>query len=593
LNVAGERVYRLPSLRVPPQHEAMTAERIARYDAIALFDDRARASDSRFILNDENAPFVVEIAARLDGIPLAIELAAARISVLPPRQLVAKLNERFRVLTGGDRSALPRHQTMRALIDWSYDLLSDEERALFRKLSIFAGGFTLESATAVCGDDALDEIAVLDLLSSLVAKSLVQTDADGRGRYRLLESTRQYARERLVEKGEQTDVARAHATSFLALAQRLEREYNTTPDGEWFAQVEPELDNWRAALEWALTGRADVLLGQRLAGAVGREWAFLAAAEGRRWIRAAQDAVDAATPAATSAQLDLAEAQIDGVLGLHKASYVAAQRALARYEALGDPLGIAQAQRHAGRGLVFTGRIAEGETLLRQALTEFERFDERILTGAALENIAIARNALGDLDGARELYAKALEIFKASGAERLAAAVATNLAEAEFRGGNAAAALRLAAEALASDRAAIFTYRTAFLMSNIAAYRLALDEYDEARSAAREGLAMARGVHYDVAVVWAVQHLAAVAAIRPVGDSARRSDDRTRGARLLGYVDGRLATLEAAREYTEQHEYDAVLASLREAFGEAQLERLMSEGRAWGEGEAVAQAMLV
>jgi predicted ATPase/class 3 adenylate cyclase len=575
LNIAGERAFRLPSLDVQ--------------GAVGLFVDRALASNASFALTDENAPFVAEIARQLDGIPLAIELAAARVKVLSPAQLAQRLNERFRVLTGGDRSALPRHQTMRALIDWSYDLLSDQERAIFRRLSIFAGGFTLESAVAVCGDESTDEIAVLDVLSSLVDKSLVQADPGGDGRYRLLESTRQYAREKLAENGEHAAVASAHARAFFLLAQRLEGSYNTTPDGEWFGYAEPELENWRAALDWALTGRGDLLLGQRLAAELARVWAYLVAAEGRRWILAAQEAADDATPPDVSARLDLAEAQIDGVLGMHEASHAAAERALQRYAALGDAEGIAQAQRHAGRGLVFLGRASEGEALLREALAAFERLGDRILAGAAMENVAIARNALGDVEGARMFHAEALAIFKANGAERLAVALANNLAEAEFRGGNADAALRLTREALATGRAAIFTHRAALLTNNMAAYLVALGRYGEARVAGREALGMARDVHYQVLVAWALQHLAATAALRPSDDAA----DRARAARLLGYVDARLGALGTHREYTEEREYDSVLAALRESLGPLELERLRAEGGAWTEEAAVAEGMLV
>ncbi len=251
LNTAGERVFRLPSLAVPPANEELTAEAARPYGAVALFADRAAASDARFELTDANAALVTEISRRLDGIPLAIELAAARVKVLSPQQLLEKLDERFRVLTGGDRSGLPRHQTMRALIDWSYDLLSEQERVLFRKLAIFAGGFTLETASVVCGGGTLDELAVLELITSLVDKSLVQTEPSGSvTRNRLLESTRQYAREKLAEHGEDAEVARAHAAAFLALAERLESSYDTTQDNEWFAQVEPEIEN--------LAGRAGV-----------------------------------------------------------------------------------------------------------------------------------------------------------------------------------------------------------------------------------------------------------------------------------------------------------------------------------------------
>lgn len=594
LNIAGEQLFRLPSLGVPPLQETLTA-RVARpYGAVALFADRAAASDTRFALNDENARYVAEISRRLDGIPLAIELAAARIKVLSPRELAKKLDERFRVLTGGDRSALPRHRTMRALIDWSYDLLSEEERALFRKLSIFAGGFTLESASAIWAGEAMDELTVLEQLTSLVDKSLVQADAGAPiTRYRLLESTRQYAREKLIERGEEAAIARAHAEVFLALAQSLEGSYDSTPDDDWFPQVEPELENWRTALEWTLTARGNVLLGQRLAGELGREWAFLTASEGLRWIQCAQQSVDGTTPPEVLARLDLAEAQLEGVLVLHKASYLAAQRALARYRELGDAERIAQAQRLAGRGLVFTGSVAEGEALLREALAAFRAFGARTLAGAALENIAIARNAQGDLNGARAYYTEALEIFRTMGAERLTASVTSNLAEAEFRDGHPEAALRWAQEALRSDRRAIFNNRTALLMCNMAAYCIALGRYDDARDRAREALKIARDVHYEIALIWAVQHLAGVAALRAHSEEASARDDSARAARLLAYVDTRLEALEALREYTEAQEYGNIRETLQAALGADELNRLCEEGRTWREDDAVAEALQV
>lgn len=594
LNIAGEQVFRLPSLAVPPLREALTAQAARPYGAVALFADRATASDARFTLTDDNAGYVAEISRRLDGIPLAIELAAARIKVLSPRELAQRLDERFRVLTGGDRSALPRHRTMRALIDWSYDLLTEEERALFRKLSVFAGGFTLESAAAVCCAESLDELAVLELLTSLVDKSLVQCDASGpMTRYRLLESTRQYAREKLVENGEATEAARAHAEAFLALARRFEHSYDRTRDDDWFPQVEPELENWRIALEWTLAARGDVLLGQRLAGELGREWAFLTAAEGLRWIRAAQDAIDSTTPVEVIARLDLAEAQLEGVLGLHKASHAAAERALAQYRDLGDAERIAQAQRHAGRGLVFMGRVAEGEVLLREALAAFRTFGSPILTGAALENIAIARNAQGDPKGARAYYTEALAIFRANGAERLTASLASNLAEAEFREGSAEEALRLAEEALASDRRAIFSNRTALLMCNMAAYFISLGRYDDARLRAREALKISRDVNYEVALVWALQHLAAVAALRPQSDPDRARVDATRAAQLLAYTDARLNALEELREYTEAQEYERICAVLEKRFGTDELARLRGESGDWNEEQAVKEALSV
>ncbi len=229
LRIGGEHVYHMPSLAFPMHSDGLAAEDALGYGAVALFAQRAAASDAKFELSDESAPIVAEICRRLDGIALAIELAAARIKVLAPRQLAQKLDERFRVLTGGSRTAMPRQQTMRALIDWSYDLLSPNEQRLFRRLAIFVGGWTLETAgTVSAGDqaaeDAIESWEIFDLLSSLVDKSLVHTEETEDGmRYRLLESMRQYGRERLAEAGENAAVARLHAVAMLALGEELYR----------------------------------------------------------------------------------------------------------------------------------------------------------------------------------------------------------------------------------------------------------------------------------------------------------------------------------------------------------------------------------
>jgi predicted ATPase/class 3 adenylate cyclase len=593
LGIAGERLYRMPSLSVPPTGHTLSAQDVLAFGAPLLFADRAFSVDNRFALTDENVPHVAEICRRLDGIPLAIELAAARVKVLSPKHLAQKLDERFRVLTGGDRSALPRHQTMRALIDWSYDLLSDEERTVFRKLSIFAGGFTLETAAAACSEGEMDEIAVLDLLSSLVDRSLVQAETVGSDtRYRLLESTRQYAREKLADAGEEDAVARAHAAAYLALAEELDDAFETTPDRAWDARAEPELENFRAALGWALGTRGDSLLGQRLAGTLRPVWGAFGATEGRRWVQSARELADAQTPAATLAALDLVEASLAAVLIQHKASLAAGELALARYRELGEPLRIAQAQRCVGRALVFVGRVAEGEALLTQAVTEARRLGARRLTSLVLQSLASARNRAGDLAGARQYFAEALPIARSIGAERLAAVLAGILAEAEFRGGDAAAALQLAGEALAVDRAFNDTRNVATVLCNMAAYLVALERYDEARTSAREGLTAARDTQFAVFVAFTLQHLAAVATLRPHAEATSR-EEYARAARLLGYVDEQLTALEALREYTEQQEYDKMLPALRDALGADECAKLMAESSTWSEDHAVAEAMLI
>ena len=595
LNIAGERVYRMPSLPVPAASDNVRAGAELEYGAIALFVDRAIASDGRFAFSDENAPHVAEICRRLDGIPLAIELAAARVKVLSPQQLAQKLDERFRLLTGGNRRALPRQQTMRALVDWSYDLLSAEERTLFRKLAVFAGGFTLESASAVCSDDTIDEIAVLDLLSSLLDKSLVHAEPAGNGtRYRLLESMRQYARERLTEQGEYPITAQRHASAFLALAEELATLYETVPNRAWVLQAEPEMENWRAALEWSLGARGDVALGQHLAAAMRRMWFFFAPAEGCRWLRTADELTDASTSDLTLARIALAEAMLNGVLTQRKASYVAAERALNRFRAIGDTLGIAEAQSWRGSALIFDPeRSDEAGALLREALAQAQTLGLPKLKAGILGQLASWEGMnSNDIGATRARYSEAMALARSAGDERSAAVQAGNLAEDEFKTGDPETAVRLAGDMLETHRELKAPRHMAVALSNLAAYFVALERYDEARVRGREGLAVSRDAQAGVWTAFLLQHLAAVAALEPAGNSPA-DDTWRRAARLMGYVDKRLGELEVIREYTEQQEYDKMTLALREALGAGELARLMQEGVGWNEDQAYAEAMLV
>ena len=513
LNIAGEFVYRLPSLSLP-ERAPKRLDRAGAYSAVDLFVQRAEAADPRAKFDADDLAAIVNVARRLDGMPLAIELAAARLPMLGLQTLQTHLDDHFNI-PGARRDLPPRQQTVIATIRWSYDLLSDLERTLFRKLSIFAGGFTLENATAVCSEGTIDEIVILDLLSSLVDKSLVQAEFTERGtRYRLLESMRQYARKRLAECGEYTIVASTHATAFLKLAEELGDARETTPDRVWDARAGLDLENFRAALAWAFGAQGDVQIGQRLAGTLHSVWGIFGVAEGRRWLQTAREAADAQTPVATLAALDLAEAYLAATLAQHKESLAAAERALLRYREVGDPRRTAHAQRWIGRALVLFGSIAEGEALLTQALEGARRLGVGRLTSSVLETLAIARRNAGDPAGARQYLAEALTIARSIGAERTAALVAMDLAEVEFRGGDAAAALRLAAEELAVHRAFDDARNVALALCNMAAYQVALERYDDARVSAREGLAVARDTQVAVCVAFMLQHLAAIAALR-------------------------------------------------------------------------------
>jgi predicted ATPase/class 3 adenylate cyclase/DNA-binding CsgD family transcriptional regulator len=262
LAVAGETDWRIPSLSLPPrERERESVEVLSQFDAVRLFIERARKARPNFSVTNENAPAVAQICEELDGLPLAIELAAARVRMLSVEQIAAGLGDRFHLLTGGTRTALPRHQTLRASVDWSHELLSDPERALLRRLAVFAGGFTLDLAESVCADQTLPRVAILDLLASLVDKSLVVAEERvGAVRYRMLETVRQYGMERLDEAGELSAMRDRHRDGLLALAEQIAPALHGPGQREWLDVLDHEGGNLAAALDRALESDGDLAL---------------------------------------------------------------------------------------------------------------------------------------------------------------------------------------------------------------------------------------------------------------------------------------------------------------------------------------------
>lgn len=255
LGIGGETVYRVPSLSLPNPAQ-VSREALAGFESIQLFAERARAANPKFDLTDKNASSVAQICRRLDGIPLALELAAARVTVFPAEQIATRLDDRFKLLTGGSRTALPRQQTLRALIDWSYDILSEDERALLRRLSVFAGGWIFEAAESIC-----DDLDVLNLLTQLVNKSLVTMDDEGdEPRYHLLETVRQYARDKLLESGEAEEMRNRHLDYFVKLAENAEQDLLEGSALRWIYRLEAESDNLRAAFEWGMETNVTAVL---------------------------------------------------------------------------------------------------------------------------------------------------------------------------------------------------------------------------------------------------------------------------------------------------------------------------------------------
>jgi tetratricopeptide (TPR) repeat protein len=474
---------------------------------------------------------------------------------------------------------------MRALIDWSYELLPEPQRRVFDDLSIFGNGCTLDSALSVRVGDVAERAELVEILSSLVQKSLIVVDFDfNDARYTLLEATREYAREKLVERGKLEEVARRHASAYLSLAEHLDERWSTSPNRTWHAQARSELENWRIAIHWSIGARNDVLLGQQLILALQAVWSSFALAEGRRWCRYALELVNETTPPLVIAHLEYTEALLGFLAGDLNVALPAAERALDEYRSLEERRGIVKAETIIGRTLCESGRLREGELALADALHIAESIDDPLLAAVAHQGLGLSRGSAGDLDAARDHVANALAIAKAESAERVALVAGMVSAEAHFGVGDKQAAIDLAKDALALARELGDEFSIMRALSNLSTYLLACDRYDEALDAARGALDFSHLAQGATTVAWALEHLAMIAAVR---------GDRTRAARLFGFMRSQLSKLNAYGDFSEQQELERLRAILECELQQREFEIFASNGAAMSEAEAIAEAMAI
>jgi predicted ATPase/class 3 adenylate cyclase len=379
LGIGGEVTYRVPSLGLPNMQQLPPFASLSQYEAVKLFIDRAKSAVPTFSVTNENAPAVAQICHRLDGIPLAIELAAAKVRVLGAEQIAKRLDDRFRLLTGGSRTALERHQTLRAAIDWSYNILPIAEQVLFRRLSVFVGGWTLEAAESICADGSVKSAEVLDLLGQLINKSLVLMEAiQGQTRYSMLETMRQYASEKLVEAGESDMFRDRHLAYFLELAETAEPHLIRPEQLEWLAKLDADYENLRLALEWALNKEfAEPSL--RLCAALGQFWSLQCYwLEGTKWMN---DALAKPTqPSETEKNLRAKVLYEDAIL----AEYLddiprmekSAEQSLTLAQETSDKRGIAIARFYVGWTLRRQNDYDRALALIEQSFTDFQEMND-------------------------------------------------------------------------------------------------------------------------------------------------------------------------------------------------------------------------
>lgn len=421
--IAGETAWPVPSLSLPDLWRnrltgAELIEALSQYEAVRLFIDRAAAVQPSFAITNENAPAVAQICWRLDGIPLAIELAAARVKVLSLDQIAQRLDDSFRLLTGGSRTALPRQQTLRALIDWSYDLLTEPEKKLLRRLSVFVRGRTLEAVETVCAGDGVDAADVLDLLAQLVDKSLVtrEEEAGGETRYYILESVWQYGRMKLEEADELAAFRDRHLDYFLKFAETGEKKLYRAEQISWLEKLEAERLNLRFALEWSIESPAGAEAGLRLAGALSRFWEVRSHLnQARERYTAVLSRPEAAARTAFRAKALAGAGRLAWCQDDNTAARAYFQESLEIYRELGETRESGLVSGYLGFVERSEGRLAEAHARFEECHNVAQSINDTHLLAIAQSGQGSVAMDEGDLQRARELKEESLRLYRGIG----------------------------------------------------------------------------------------------------------------------------------------------------------------------------------
>ncbi len=613
LGIPGEVIWRVPSLSLPDPRRPPSLEHLTQYEAVRLFVERAVYSQQGFALTNGNAPAVVQVCHQLDGIPLAIELAAARVKVLAVEQIAARLDDRFRLLIGGSRSVLPRHQTLRAAMDWSYDLLSEKERGLLRRLSVFAAGWTLEAAEVVCSGDGVEAAEILDLLTQLVDRSLVMVETQsGEARYRLLETVRQYGWPKLVDSGESERLRRRHLDFFFRQADIRHALAGAAIGQEitvaWAQRMETEHDNMRLALEWAL-GSVGAETALRLAVALHLFWDIRGYwTEGRKWLELALAAASGA-PSSLRAKAFHGAGLLAWYQGDNRRTVAQLEASVALHRDLGDKEGIANSLDILGIVAYRQGDYGRAEALLEESLMLNRELGHK--TPFTLYLLGIVARLRGDYEQAEARGRESLALNRELGRKGSAALTLDSLGLLAYYRGDYTQAEVLCEEALALFRERADKFGTAGSLNTLALVACGQGDYRQAAALSEESLALSRESGDKGAMARSLNVLGRVAhfqreykqAAEYLGESLtlfREMGERLgiirclcglahvawaggfpeRAARMFGAAEGLRESIGTPLPLADQLEFDRNVASVRTRLGEHEFTAAYAEGRA-------------
>ena len=625
LRVRGEHEFVVPPLALPDPSGPLDPATLLLAPAVALFVQRAQAYRLAFTVDASNAMAVATICRRLDGLPLALELASARLKLFSPQALLARLGDQLALLTGGAQDTPQRHQTLRATLAWSYDLLAPAEQVLFRRLSVFAGGCTLEAAEAVCADPAgaasLGEVSILDGLTNLVDQHLLRAEEgpDGEPRFAMLETIHAYSREQLAKSAEAEALARRHAAYFVGLAERAEPELRGPEQQTWLGRLDRDHDNLRAVLEWS--GKAGDAAGVQLAGALWRFWwmrRYLS--EGRRWLEAVVT-IDAA-PAALRARALHGASVLARAQGDAARAQATIEECLALRRALGDPSGIASALNSLGNVAVMQRDFTRARLLYEESLALGRALGDQQGIEDALENLGTVAGLQGDFARARALIEESLSLTRASGNQQGMLFSLHNLGWLASEQGDFQRAAVVLDECLHLARALGVPMALHGILNTLGTLALRQEDHQRAEKLLEEGLTLSRAVGDRRSIVSALNSLGCVKI--ELGDTQRAqglleealtlarevADQRgivdalegiallvngrgspAVGARLLGFVEAVRAAAELPRVPGESAQYAQLLAALHLALDAEAFAAAWADGRALSIEDVVTLAL--
>jgi predicted ATPase len=595
LRVRGEKELPVMPLEVPERRRSLDAERLSQYASVELFIQRAQAVKPGFEITNESAPAVAEICYRLDGLPLAIELAAARIRILTPQALLTRLEHRLDVLRGGPRDLPARQQTLRSAIDWSHNLLDDQAKRLFRRLSVFVGGWTLDAAGAICNATGDLDVDVLDEMESLIDNSLLTSaeEADGEMRYGMLETIREYARERLSESGEEDSLRWRHAEYFLALAEAIEPKLGTSERRHWLDRLEIEHDNMRAALTCSRLEKCDPSIGLRLGGALAGFWqtrAYLH--EGRKNLETALARPDASAHIPARAKALWGAGGLAWSLGDYAVARAYLEESMAIAREVGDRRQCAYALTQLGLVIVNQGDVDSASPLYAEAVELFREVKDAWGEAFALTWLAEATLISDRPLMAQPLYEEGLTLWRKVGdpwGTGIALLVLGALALAQ---GDVSKSYALLEEGTALLREGGDRWTLTFGITGLADVLLWQGDYEQAKVQFEVGLTFSRESGNPAGMIISLVGLAGVAAgLSPHESSQRREEYLRRAAALVGAADALREALGLHLLRIMRLTYEPRVAMIRTQIDEAIWGPAWAEGHAMGLERAIAYAL--